>query len=281
MVFADISGFTKMSERLARHGKVGAEEVTDAINTCFEQLLAIAYACGRQPVEVRRRRVAAPVRGRRPRDPSRARRGRHAAPAAHGRPAADVVGSRRAAHLDRRALRHRSTSSRSAIRTGSSLVAGPAATADRRGRGQRDRGRDRDERGDGRAAPGALLGARRAATGSCCARRRVGRRSSRSSRPTPSRSTSPRYVPIAIRRHLLDGGEDSEHRSATVAFLHFDGTDEILEREGHRGARRAARRGGAGVQRAVDEHEVTLLGSDIDHDGGKLILVSGVPRRRR
>ena len=39
MVLGDVSGFTKMSERLARHGKVGAEEVADAINTCFEQLL--------------------------------------------------------------------------------------------------------------------------------------------------------------------------------------------------------------------------------------------------
>ena len=46
MVFGDVSGFTKMSERLARHGKVGAEEVADAINTCFEQLLDIAYRCG-------------------------------------------------------------------------------------------------------------------------------------------------------------------------------------------------------------------------------------------
>ena len=61
MVFADISGFTKMSERLARHGKVGAEEVTDAINTCFEQLLAIAYSAGGEPAEVRWRRAAAPV----------------------------------------------------------------------------------------------------------------------------------------------------------------------------------------------------------------------------
>ena len=33
------------------------------------------------------------------------------------------------------------------------------------------------------------------------------------------------------------------------------------------------------VQEAADEHEVTLLGTDIDHDGGKLILVAGVPRR--
>ena len=46
MVFGDVSGFTKMSERLARHGKVGAEEVADAINTCFEQLLGVAYQCG-------------------------------------------------------------------------------------------------------------------------------------------------------------------------------------------------------------------------------------------
>ena len=35
-----------MSERLARHGKVGAEEVTDAIGTCFEALLEIAYQAG-------------------------------------------------------------------------------------------------------------------------------------------------------------------------------------------------------------------------------------------
>ena len=31
VVFVDISGFTKMSERLARHGKVGAEEVTEVM----------------------------------------------------------------------------------------------------------------------------------------------------------------------------------------------------------------------------------------------------------
>src|SRR4029453_16162754 len=43
MVFVDISGFTKMSERLARHGKVGAEEVTDVLGAVFAKLLAVAY----------------------------------------------------------------------------------------------------------------------------------------------------------------------------------------------------------------------------------------------
>ncbi|MGH8927816.1 MAG: adenylate/guanylate cyclase domain-containing protein, partial [Acidimicrobiia bacterium] len=46
MVFVDVSGFTKMSERLARHGKVGAEEVTEVIGNTFERLLGEAYGYG-------------------------------------------------------------------------------------------------------------------------------------------------------------------------------------------------------------------------------------------
>ena len=43
MVFVDISGFTKLSEKLAKLGKVGAEEIADAIDTCFADLLEVAY----------------------------------------------------------------------------------------------------------------------------------------------------------------------------------------------------------------------------------------------
>ena len=46
LVFVDISGFTKLSERLARRGKVGAEELAVTIDSCFEQLLEIAYGYG-------------------------------------------------------------------------------------------------------------------------------------------------------------------------------------------------------------------------------------------
>ena len=44
VVFVDISGFTKLSEKLAKLGRVGAEEMADAINTCFADLLGVAYA---------------------------------------------------------------------------------------------------------------------------------------------------------------------------------------------------------------------------------------------
>ena len=46
IAFVDISGFTKLSEGLARHGKVGAEELTATIGTCFVSLLDLAVAYG-------------------------------------------------------------------------------------------------------------------------------------------------------------------------------------------------------------------------------------------
>ena len=56
MVFADVSGFTRLSERLARKGKEGerlarrggegSEQLVDVINACFSALLAEAYGGG-------------------------------------------------------------------------------------------------------------------------------------------------------------------------------------------------------------------------------------------
>src|SRR5437870_7210582 len=46
LVSADISGFTRLSERLARKGKVGAEELILVISGCFEGLIGIADRYG-------------------------------------------------------------------------------------------------------------------------------------------------------------------------------------------------------------------------------------------
>ncbi|HEY5309450.1 MAG TPA: adenylate/guanylate cyclase domain-containing protein, partial [Casimicrobiaceae bacterium] len=45
-VLADISGFTKLSERLARKGREGAEQITDAIGGSFDSVLQVAYDNG-------------------------------------------------------------------------------------------------------------------------------------------------------------------------------------------------------------------------------------------
>ena len=64
-----------------------------------------------------------------------------------------------------------------------------------------------------------------------------------------------------------------------MAFLHFDGTDELIGREGAgRGSRPSSTSSSRDVQEAVDELDVCFLGSDVDADGGKLILAAGVPR---
>jgi class 3 adenylate cyclase len=41
LLFADITGFTELSERLSRQGKAGTEELTDLLNSYFDRLLGI------------------------------------------------------------------------------------------------------------------------------------------------------------------------------------------------------------------------------------------------
>jgi hypothetical protein len=38
LAFVDISGFTQLTERLSRKGKVGSEEISDTLDSCFGQL---------------------------------------------------------------------------------------------------------------------------------------------------------------------------------------------------------------------------------------------------
>src|SRR3954454_1883930 len=46
LAFIDISGFTKLTERLAARGKVGAEELTEILDTLFSELLEVARRDG-------------------------------------------------------------------------------------------------------------------------------------------------------------------------------------------------------------------------------------------
>ncbi len=46
MLFADITGFTRLAEQLAVHGPAGAEELNDLINTYFEAIVAAAERFG-------------------------------------------------------------------------------------------------------------------------------------------------------------------------------------------------------------------------------------------
>ncbi|MFZ0668677.1 MAG: adenylate/guanylate cyclase domain-containing protein [Acidimicrobiales bacterium] len=277
MVFGDISGFTKMSERLARHGKVGAEEVADAINTCFEQLLDAAYKLGGSLLKFGGDAMLLLFTG-----PDHAIRAAHAA-----------IGMR--SRL-RSAGRLHTTAGEVVLRisvgvhsgtfdlflVGDShrelVVAGPDASTTVDAEATASAGEIVMS-----AQTAALLPAR--ARGPACGAgyllRSPGGPPPRMApkRPDPGQADISRFVPAAIRRHLVEGGEEHEHRTATVAFLHFDGIDDLVTELGIHEVARQLDAVVRAAQAAADSHQVSFLGTDIDKDGGKIILTAGVPSR--
>src|SRR5204863_3375966 len=63
-----------------------------------------------------------------------------------------------------------------------------------------------------------------------------------------------------------------------VAFVKFKGVDTLMATEGADAVAAALDELATAVQTAAEEEGVAFLATDIDQDGGKFILVSGVPR---
>ena len=77
------------------------------------------------------------------------------------------------------------------------------------------------------------------------------------------------------------GAGTPEHRMVTVAFLRFGGLDALLAEQGRGCGRRAlSTTWSHAPPRPPREHGVCLLGSDVDADGGKLLLAAGARSRR-
>ena len=277
LVFADVTGFTRLSERLARIGAEGAEQISDAIGASFATLLEVAYANGGGLLKFggdalllhfegdghaeRACRAAIGMR--------RALRAAGAIATPGGRTALRMsVGVHSGTlHLFLAGRTHREP-----------VVAGPAVTAVLR--------MERAARaGDIVVSPevAALLPARSLgapAGGGQLLRSAPGERDFAPEEP-PAEADAARLalgLPAAVRRHVLGGGRAPEHRLVTVAFVRFAGTDAWIEDRGLDAAAEAIDELVVHVQEAADEHDVALLGSDADVDGGKLMLCAGAPR---
>ena len=81
----------------------------------------------------------------------------------------------------------------------------------------------------------------------------------------------------SIRQHVLTASDESEHRRITVGFVRFRGSDALLTNRGPDALTDALDSLLRAVQRAVTRHGVTLVESDVDVDGGRLLLVAGAP----
>jgi class 3 adenylate cyclase/tetratricopeptide (TPR) repeat protein len=280
MVFVDVSGFTTLSEKLARFGRVGAEEMADAINHCFTDLLAVAYEQDGGLIKFGGDALLLLFAGGAPEE--------HAARAAKA-----AVGMRRRL---RTVGKLQTSGGRVNLRmsvgvhtgrfdfflVGGShrelVVTGPAATEVVRMEGAAEAGQVVMSLATAQRLSANLIGSavwdgfflRSAPPGASPV--------SPSSVPDAPEELLRRSVSVAVRDNLLSGVVEPEHRQVTVAFLHFEGTDELLRDAGPDELAGELDRLVRDVQEAVDEYGVCFLGSDVDADGGKLILTAGAPR---
>ena len=276
LAFVDISGFTAMSEQLSSLGRAGAEEVTEVMNATFAALLAVAYAQGGGLLKFGGDALLLLYEG-----------DDHASRAA--RAAFEMRSTLRAIGRPKTSAGSIQLKMHAGIHTGrfqfflvgeshrELLVTGPAATRTVEMEAASEAGEillseetaallGEDTIGEERGM-GRLLRAAPQVRG------RV--------QPLPNVEgiAVEVAVPKPLRAQLLEVGPlEGEHRNAAVAFIRFGGTDEVIATEGPEATAAALDRLVRIVQACADAHGVTFLESDVDRDGGRVILVSGAPQ---
>ena len=103
-------------------------------------------------------------------------------------------------------------------------------------------------------------------------------RNPRQPEPQPELKVLEQLLPPQLRDYLAQSSREPEHRTIAVAFVCFDHTDAILADEGPQALTTAIDEALQIVQNAAVAHDVCFLGTDVDIDGGKIILVGGAPR---
>jgi len=277
-VFVDISGFTQLSEQLSRKGREGAEEITDLIGGSFDSVLEAAYENGGSLLKFGGDALLLWFAGE-----------------------GHAVHACRAAILMRNVLNdvgrielpgvsvtlrmsqgvHSGTFHFFSV--GSShyelLPVGPAwsrlvdneHTADANEIVVSDQTAallPDDCVGDAKA-PGRLL---QSLPSGFVGKRPLVRR------PHLPLETLSRCLATTVRAHVAEGGVASEHRPVTIAFLRFEATDALVGDTDGVAAADALHQLVSVVEAAAERRDVALLASDVDYDGGKLILTAGAPR---
>ena len=275
--FVDISGFTRLSEQLARKGREGSEQITEAIGTSFESILRVAYENGASLLKfggdslllwfqderhvvracratVLMRRVLREV-GRievpGARVTLRMSQGVHS-----GRFHFFAVGTTHVEFLPIGPGWSRVVEMEHAAQAGEILISPETAAL----------------------LPGRALGEAKG-PGVLLLREPPGyaEKMPLPPRPPVAPKALARCLSPAIRAHVQSSGGTSEHRPVTIAFIRIDGTDALIEERGTEVASAALHELVSVVETATEEQGISLLGSDVDIDGGKLILTAGAP----
>ncbi len=270
LVFADISGFTRLTEKLSRHGRIGAEEIVRTVSAIFTELLSatgdggdvlkfsgdallIFYegddhaqrACHAALTMRRRLREVGGI------DSSAGRvRLRMAVGAHSGSFHFFLCGAQ---HLELYVLGEAASTTvamEAAARAGQCLVS-PATAA----------------MVDARVVPqegGVLV---------------------RAVPPLPAIDAPSvddghdhaRFLAPPLRAHLAQSGGEHEHRRVAVAFAHFGEVDALLRSQGADDLFARVQELTLTAMTALAEYEVLLTATDVGADRGTLMLTAGAP----
>ena len=276
LVFLDISGFTRLTERLADKGKIGAEEMSDLLDLTFAALLSVAFDYGAWLVkwggdavlllfqgndDAARACTAAHEMRRTMRQVGRLRTsvGDVTLRMSVGVHSGDfdfyLVGSLHHELVLTDAAASEVVAMETAATAGEIVISLPTA--------QRLRARNLGKP----KGPGVLLA-----------------RSPGAAPPPEQRNGDLDDVdlvsclPQATSDHLLAGGSDGEHRLIAVGFIEFSGVAAIAVNGGQGAVAAALDHLIRTCQEVAVRHQVTFWESDVGTDGGKVMLVSGAPR---
>jgi class 3 adenylate cyclase/tetratricopeptide (TPR) repeat protein len=275
LAFADISGFTALTEKLARAGAVGAEEMSDILSAVFTDLLGVAFSYGGWLVKWGGDAVLLLFEGE-----------EHPA-----------LASRAAVEM-RRALRRigqvRATAGSASLRLSVGVHSGPVAfflvgTQHRElvitGPAATEAAlvEDAAEAGEIILSPataalvdprllGEAKGPGRLLRGVPAVEQRAWGREDVTGLDLVS------CLPRPIADYVLGGAREGEHRRVAVAFVEFTGTDKLLADGGPESIAAALHELVSVAQEACNRSDVTFFETDISPDGGKIMMVAGAPR---
>lgn len=273
MALVDISGFTRVSERLARHGHVGAEEVTEVIDGTFGRLLPAAYAFGANLLKFGGDAQLLLFTG----DDHHLR----------------AVAAADAMRTELRRIDGFATSAGNValrmsvgVHSGTfdfflvggshreSIVAGPAATRTVQMEAAASAAQILLSPETAQLLPRSCVGAQ---SGPGFLLRRAPEVEQVGFRAAESPAVDlEQFVPLGLRETLLSGTIDPEHRPAAIAFIRYVGFDRLVQKDPVYAAGELDELV-SNVQGVADSHGVTFLATDIAPDGGKIILTAGVP----
>ncbi len=272
-IFADISGFTKLSERLARIGREGAEEVTEVIGKSFSLLLEPAYSYGGTLVKFGGDALLLFYRGD-------GHEQRAASAALEMRRAMRAMGTFETpvGKVTLRMSQGVHSGTYDIFLVGSSMreliMAGSSTTQLGRLEGAANAGQIVVSEATARALPTKNIGDPKEGgfflRGSLLPLEEY--------RPTfleVDHDLAP-FVPTAVREAIAAGAIAAEHRPITTAFVRFTGLDALISKD----PTTAAVALGElidDVEAATRPRDIASLNADVYPDGVKLLLTAGAP----